>query len=144
MSANKVIIDGVTVIDLTSDTASPETVAEGETFHTADGDEAVGKMALGKYYTIAIPSATDTDLKGWTAYENRYELQIMDVAWMTEDLFIELKCENSAVFTEHNLRLYQDNGFLDFAIDSLPEMASTLYIVVPNYTYGGALNGGDA
>lgn len=103
-----------------------------------------GGGASGTYYTVAIPSATDTDLKGWTATASGYELIIQDVAWMTEDLFIELKCENSAVFTEHSLMLHQDNGFLDFSIDSLPEKASTLYIVVPNYTNGGMLNGGDA
>lgn len=103
-----------------------------------------GGGASGTYYTIAIPAATDTDLKGWTATASGYELFIGDVAWMTYDLFIELKCENAAVFTEHNLTLYQDDGFLEFSLDSLPEKASTLYIVVPNYTDGGLLNGGDA
>lgn len=110
----------------------------------ADGKDGINAM-LGTFYTIAIPSATDTDLKDWQATPSGgYELIIQDVAWMTEDLFIELKCENAAVFTDHNLMLHQDNGFLDFSIDSLPEKASTLYIVVPNYTNGGLLNGGDA
>lgn len=44
MSANKVIVDGVTILDLTEDSAVPETVAAGETFHTADGEQATGTM----------------------------------------------------------------------------------------------------
>lgn len=109
----------------------------------ADGKDGTSGIS-GTYYTIAIPAATDTDLKGWTATASGYELLIGDVSWMTEDLFIELKCENAAVFTEHSLMLHQDNGFLDFSIDSLPETASTLYIVVPKMVHGGLLNGGDA
>lgn len=94
------------------------------------------------YYTVMIPSATDSDLRGWHEYAGRYELQIMDLAWMKEDLFVELKCENSEVFTEHNLALYPDNGFLDLSIDSLPDRPAVLYILVPNMINGGLLNGG--
>lgn len=132
-----VVLTGVTQVFLYNDDA---------TVYARDGEKGEkGDMGnAGTYYTVAIPAATDTDLKGWAATASGYELMIGDVAWMTEDLFIELKCENAAVFTEHNLMLHQDNGFLDFSIDSLPERASTLYIVVPNYADGGLLNGGDA
>lgn len=98
----------------------------------------------GTYYTVKIPTAGSENMYGWYAVGDIYELQIMDVAWMTADLFLELKSENAALFTEHGLTLHQDDGFLDFSIDSLPERESTLYIVVPNYTDSGLLNGGDA
>lgn len=44
MGASKVIVDGETIVDLTEDTATPETVAAGETFHDANGDPQVGTM----------------------------------------------------------------------------------------------------
>lgn len=50
MATNKVEIieNGVarTLMDVSSDTATPETVAEGETFHGADGEEKVGILKL--------------------------------------------------------------------------------------------------
>lgn len=44
MGASKVIVDGETIVDLTGDSATPETVAEGETFHDANGEPRVGTM----------------------------------------------------------------------------------------------------
>ena len=109
-------------------------------------EEEKEKYVLGKYYTVLVPAADATDLYGWYFNQSSelYELQIMDVEWMKESLFIELKSENATLFTEHNIVLYQDNGFLDFSIDSLPEKESILYIYVPTVVNGGLLNGGDA
>lgn len=104
-----------------------------------------GTIALvpseGGVYKVRIPAAGSTELYGWTAAASGYELMIPDVAWMKEDLVLELKSENAALITEHNLTLYPDNGFLDFSIDSLPEQESVLYIVVPTIADGGELNG---
>ena len=111
---------------------------------TESGDEAEKPAVAGKYYTVIVPAADATDLYGWTAVQSGYELMIPDVEWMKENLFIELKSENSALFTKHNIVLYQDNGFLDFSIDSLPERESILYIYVPTVVNGGLLNGGEA
>lgn len=132
-----IVLSGATQVFLYNDDATVY-ARDGEKGEKGDAGDA------GTYYAIAIPAATDTDLKGWTAVASGYELLIADVEWMKENLFVELKSENAALFTEHNVILHQDNGFLDFSIDSLPETASTLYIVVPNYIYGGELNGGDA
>lgn len=105
-----------------------------------------GNGVTGKYYTVLVPAADASDLHGWYFNQSSelYELQIMNVEWMKESLFIELKSENAALFTEHNIVLYQDDGYLDFSIDSLPERESTLYIVVPNYADSGLLNGGES
>lgn len=47
MAVNKVIYDGRTLIDLTGDTVTPETLAEGVTAHNAAGEPIIGTMAAG-------------------------------------------------------------------------------------------------
>lgn len=115
-------------------------------YDTESGDETENTAIAGKYYTVLVPAAGASDLYGWYFNQSSelYELQIMDVTWMTYDLFLELKSENTSLFTEHNLKLYQDDGFLDFSIDTLPERESVLYIYVPTVVNGGQLNGGES
>lgn len=113
---------------------------------TESGDETEATAIAGKYYTVLVPAAGATDLYGWYFNQSSelYELQIMDVEWMKESLFIELKSENAALFTEHNIALYQHDSYLDFSIDTLPEKESVLYIYVPTVVNGGQLNGGES
>lgn len=47
MAVNKVIFGGKTVIDLTADTVTAETLVEGVTAHSADGEPIVGTMRSG-------------------------------------------------------------------------------------------------
>lgn len=47
MAVNKVVFGGETVIDLTSDTVTPETLAQGVTAHDKAGKQIVGTMAGG-------------------------------------------------------------------------------------------------
>lgn len=47
MAANKVLFSGETVIDLTGDTVTAETLAEGYTAHGANGEQIVGTMKAG-------------------------------------------------------------------------------------------------
>lgn len=42
MKANKIILNGETLIDLTGDTVTEEKVLQGEIFHKADGTQGVG------------------------------------------------------------------------------------------------------
>lgn len=54
MAVNKVVYDGDTLIDLTNDTVTPATLAEGETAHAASGEMIVGAMPrfdVDAYYT---------------------------------------------------------------------------------------------
>ena len=44
MAVNKVVYDGNTLIDLTDDSVTPETLASGATAHSADGTRIVGTM----------------------------------------------------------------------------------------------------
>lgn len=56
MGVNKVEYGGETLIDLSKDSVTPETLAEGTTAHDASGEPIVGTMSLNKV----------TDLKGFT------------------------------------------------------------------------------
>lgn len=47
MAINKIIVDGVTKIDLTQDTATADKVLEGYTFHDATGSLLTGTMKAG-------------------------------------------------------------------------------------------------
>ena len=47
MAVNKVVFGGETVVDLTTDTVTPETLAEGVTAHDASGRQITGTMASG-------------------------------------------------------------------------------------------------
>lgn len=47
MAVNKVIFGGETVVDLTTDTVTPETLAEGVTAHDKAGNAIVGTMVVG-------------------------------------------------------------------------------------------------
>lgn len=46
MNANQVIINGVTRLDLTEDTVTPDTVLEGVSFHSADGERREGSVVV--------------------------------------------------------------------------------------------------
>ena len=48
MGVNKVEFGGETLIDLTNDSVTPETLAEGVTAHDASGEQIVGTMSLNK------------------------------------------------------------------------------------------------
>ncbi len=51
MAVNKVVYGGDTLVDLTSDTVSEDTVFQGATFHGADGDAKTGTFTIAKELT---------------------------------------------------------------------------------------------
>ena len=55
MAVNKVDINGTTVIDLTDDSVTPETLKKGETAHNAAGEQIVGTMEAGGGTTPGAP-----------------------------------------------------------------------------------------
>ena len=67
MAVNKVDINGATVIDLTSDSVTPETLLQGATAHDASGAAITGTMARGTELQIIVSvtsGATVTATKG--------------------------------------------------------------------------------
>lgn len=58
MAVNKVEFGGDTLIDLTSDTVTPETLAEGETAHNAAGEEITGTLKVQDEIVTTTGTAT--------------------------------------------------------------------------------------
>lgn len=59
MAVNKVVYGGNVLLDLTSDTVTPETLAEGVTAHDASGERIVGTMSLLNNHDITLGVHTD-------------------------------------------------------------------------------------
>lgn len=56
---NKIIYDGTTLLDLTSDTLSAGVVVSGYTGHNASGAPFTGSMVVNRYYTgTSAPSSS--------------------------------------------------------------------------------------
>ena len=72
MAANKVILNGETLIDLTQDSVTEADVAEGKTFHKADGEQAVGTAVIVGEITLQNKTITEngtyTPDEGYTGF----------------------------------------------------------------------------
>ena len=78
MAVNKVVYGGRTLIDLTSDTVTAETLAEGVTAHGANGELIVGTMVAGSAgYVVQATAPEDTDVL-WVDSANGYILKFYD------------------------------------------------------------------
>lgn len=64
MAVNKVLWGSTTLIDLTSDTATPENVLSGVTFHKADGQTASGSVVIQTYYTGSSAPSSSLGVNG--------------------------------------------------------------------------------
>ena len=60
-NVNKVDLNGVTVLDLTSDTVIPETLLVGTTAHNAKGEIITGTLVPCTVYSAESPAATTSD-----------------------------------------------------------------------------------
>lgn len=61
-NVNKVDLNGVTVLDLTSDTVTPETLLLGTTAHNAKGEIITGTLVPCTVYSAESPAATTSNL----------------------------------------------------------------------------------
>lgn len=70
-NCNKVIIDGVTKIDLTGDSVTAADVAEGKTFHDASGTQKTGTKAEPKLQSksVTITSNGTINIKSDSGYD---------------------------------------------------------------------------
>lgn len=61
MAANKVEINGETVLDLTADSVTPETMTEGTTAHNAAGEQIQGLLSVVPVMTVNVTSGSDSN-----------------------------------------------------------------------------------
>lgn len=61
MAANKVEINGETVLDLTADSVTPETMTEGTTAHNAAGERIQGLLSVVPAMTVNVTSGSDSN-----------------------------------------------------------------------------------
>lgn len=61
MAANKVEINGETVLDLTEDSVSPEKMTEGTTAHNAAGEQIQGLLSVVPVMTVNVTSGNDSN-----------------------------------------------------------------------------------
>lgn len=65
MAANKVTLNGETIIDLTTDDVTEDDVKSGVTFHLPSGEQAVGR---GRSYNSGVHVGSDTPPEGCTVW----------------------------------------------------------------------------
>lgn len=62
MAINKLVYNGEVKFDLSGDTVTPETLAEGVTAHNASGELIVGTMNIASKFTQSIINSTTFEL----------------------------------------------------------------------------------
>lgn len=64
MAASKIVINGVTKIDLTTDTVTEADVISGKTFHLPNGSTGNGSLQIVTYYTGTSDPTSSTGSNG--------------------------------------------------------------------------------
>lgn len=76
MGKSKIVFAGETLIDLTADTVTPETLLKGATAHNA-----AGELITGTYEPMAVTQYTATLLaSGWSEDSHGYQAQTITIA----------------------------------------------------------------
>lgn len=91
MAANKVILNGDTLIDLTQDTVIEENVAEGKVFHKANGEQAVGTATFEVVDSVsALEELTITENGTYTIKEmkDKFPIKLKDKLAMQENSYM--------------------------------------------------------
>lgn len=135
MAVNKVVIDGVTAIDLTNDTVSADKLLKGITAHDSAGNQIVGTMGgdslLPKPYALTdfwdFTQNVDTNLNSWKSLMSEKAITGDGVLSQTED-FVRF----SEQFTCSYNPLY---AFTIYAIIRAPEYVSGSYDLIAT-SYG--------
>jgi len=119
MANNKIVYGDQTLIDLTSDTVTPETLAMGETAHSASGAQIVGTMSPSGPTTILTPSnASPPAIVDGTAYTADGDGYAIESYWN-----ITPNNDNPVALTKEKMyRAMKNNGY---AIQSYENVTPT-------------------
>ena len=118
MAINKIIVDGVTKIDLSQDTVTADKVLEGVTFHDATGSSSVGTMTGG--------GVDVGDLTLYTKYAYNYDDFVSNGSAPQVTVYDENYTPISCWYVR--MTGSEINAFLDYAPE-LDSSNNTVYVV---------------
>lgn len=109
MGISKVVLGDETLIDLTSDSVSPENLLQGATAHGADGEEVIGGVVVTPTYTgtkaaieaaIAAGQIPDGAIVNITDDEetSSFQTQINEINSRLANGNVQFKVENGDLF----------------------------------------------
>lgn len=105
-------------------------------FQTPEGEQL--RIAAATQFKVVIPAATAEDLQGWFLDHGVYVRKLIR-DWFTEDMVVQVSCDNADVFTEHGLTVTLDNTLIELELTSLPTDETVLYLLVHHAVEGGAI-----
>lgn len=95
------------------------------------------------HYSLKVPAARSSNTYQWIVSDNgNASLEIKNLLWATPDTLVELKSENTSIFTQNYLTLTLYTGYIKFNIETLPDKETEVYLIVYDSVYQGTLNGG--
>ena len=124
MGVNKVEVNGFTIMDLTGDTVTPNTLAQGTTAHNAAGDPITGTMVMNNDFIIKVKCTAEYLVDGES---NVY--WIADPYRMTDQQFQEARTSGKKIKLEIEMKI--DGGTVTLTapfsnnIDGLPGFSAT-------------------
>lgn len=136
MGVSKVVYDGETLVDLTGDSVTLETLAYGVTAHNAAGEQIVGtKRSTNQVVTLAVSD--------WSSQLDGMYYQTVVVDGMKEDTAVVILGEafngddgdDAIAEAWQNLALYsveQTDGALVFCVTEVPDTDIPLNVGIPS------------
>lgn len=123
-AVNKVDLNGVTVLDLTSDTVSPETLLLGTTAHNAKGEIITGTLVPCTVYSAENPEGYANDEYGYFTWT----ISAADHGFSSNNLVIsvykstgeQVLCDVKVSSTDYSVTvgLYYDTSISTYAVPS--------------------------
>lgn len=127
MAVSKVVYNGETLIDLTSDTVIAEALAQGYTAHDAAGNLVIGNLiGSAKCKQVTIPA------NGWTKGDSWYTVTVTDEDVAAGDMIIALAADDASKMECDNILADIDTGSEEFTLYSNVQHDSAinlLYVV---------------
>lgn len=124
-NVNKVDLNGVTVLDLTSDTVTPETLLVGTTAHNAKGEIITGTLVPCTVYSAENPGGYADDYGYFT-----WTISAADHGFSSNNLVIsvykstgeQVLCDVKVSSTDYSVTvgLYYDTSISTYAVPSTP------------------------